>query len=236
MATIYDDMQKPSRPDALNRLFARSVTINWEIVAYIVILAIALVTRFAGLGDRVMSHDESLHTYYSWRLMEAGDFQHTPLMHGPILFHVTAFFYFIFGANDFTARIYPALIGALMVLVPLLFRRWIGRYGALLASIMFLVSPLLLYYNRYIREDTPAILATLLMAYAFFMYLDGPDGLRRKARWLYLLAGAMLWNLATKETAFINIAIFGAFFTVYFLVRVVQYVTCLLYTSPSPRD
>jgi len=75
MATIYDDMQKPSRPDALNRLFARSVTINWEIVAYIVILAIALVTRFAGLGDRVMSHDESLHTYYSWRLYTEGDFR-----------------------------------------------------------------------------------------------------------------------------------------------------------------
>jgi len=230
MATTYQPNQRQEpRPesgfDAISRWLTGSLTINWYTIAYILIVIVALVTRFAGLGDRVMSHDESLHTYYSWRLMEAGDFQHTPLMHGPILFHVTAFFYFIFGANDFTARIYPALIGALMVLVPLLFRRWIGRYGALLASIMFLVSPLLLYYNRYIREDTPAILATLLMAYAFFMYLDGPDGLRRKARWLYLLAGAMLWNLATKETAFINIAIFGAFFTVYFLVRVVQYVT-----------
>src|SRR5690606_39940128 len=58
---------------------------------------------------RVMSHDESLHTRYSYSLYADGNFQHTPLMHGPILFHVTAFFYFLFGDNDFTARLYPAI-------------------------------------------------------------------------------------------------------------------------------
>ncbi|MBE2271132.1 MAG: TIGR03663 family protein, partial [Anaerolinea sp.] len=223
MATTYDNWQKPTRTEGLNRLLARTYAINWEIVVYAVILAIALVTRFAGLGDRVMSHDESLHTYYSWRLFTEGDFQHTPLMHGPILFHVTAFSYFLFGDNDFTARIYPAVLGVLMVMFPILFRRWLGRIGAILASVMILISPMLLFHHRYIREDTPSIFATMIMVYCIFQYLDGTIRARRKPIWLYIFAGALLWNLGSKESAFIYVAIFGAFLTLYFGVRLYQH-------------
>jgi uncharacterized protein (TIGR03663 family) len=203
MATTYDQMQ-PGREDALSRLWARAYTVNWEVIAYAIILIVALVTRFSGLGDRVMSHDESLHTYYSWRLYTEGDFQHTPLMHGPVLFHVTAFFYFLFGDNDYTARLYPAILGVLTVLFPILFRRWLGRTGALLASIMILVSPMLMFHHRYIREDTPSIFFTLIMVFCTFMYVDGPLHLRRKARWLYLFTGAMLLSLGSKESAFMR--------------------------------
>ena len=214
--------QSPEQPDALNRWLARAYTVNWELVAYIAIFVFAVITRFADLGVRVMSHDESLHTYYSWRLATVGDFQHSPLMHGPILFHFTALFYSLFGDTDFTSRLYPAILGVVLTMTPVLFRRWLGRWGALLASIMLLASPLLMYYERYIRHDTPSILSAVLMAYGIFMYLDGPPHLRRRARWLYLVAGMMLWNLGSKETAFIYIAIFGTFIGAYWLIRVFQ--------------
>ncbi len=223
MATMTEQPQSPERVNPVNRLLARSQTVNWELIAYLVIFLLAIFTRFYALGDRVMSHDESLHTRYSYNLYADGNFQHTPLMHGPILFHVTAFFYFMFGDNDFTARLYPAILGVLLVLSPFLFRRWLGRIGALLASVMLLISPLIMYYNRYIREDTPAILYTLVMVYAIMMYLSGPEGQRRRVRWLYLLSIGMIANLGTKETAFINIAVFGSFLTLYWLVRLVQY-------------
>lgn len=224
MATTYDQRgYLPPQSDTLSRWLARAFTVNWYTVAFIVIFVAAVLTRFAGLGDRVMSHDESLHTYYSYLLFENGDFQHTPLMHGPILFHVTAFFYFLFGANDFTSRLYPAILGVLMVMFPLLFQRWLGRTGALLASIMILISPMLLYHHRYIREDTASIFATILMVYCIFMYVDGPLRLRRRARWLYIFAGATLWSLASKEVAFMYIAIFGGFMTLYWLLRMVQH-------------
>jgi uncharacterized protein (TIGR03663 family) len=222
MATTYPQQETTETPDLLNRVLARAYTVNWEAVAYFAIFVLAILTRFVDLGARVMSHDESLHTYYSWRLETAGDFQHTPLMHGPILFHVTAFMYALFGDNDFVARIYPAALGVIMVMMPLLFRRWLGKWGALLASVGLLLSPLLMYYNRYIREDTPSFVSAILMAYAIFMYLDGPEHLRRRARWLYLLIGAMLWSLGTKEVAFFYIAIFGSILTLYWLVRVYQ--------------
>jgi uncharacterized protein (TIGR03663 family) len=144
-------------------------------------------------------------------------------MHGPILFHATAFMYFLFGDNDFTSRIYPAALGVILVMFPLLFRRWLGRWGAILASIMILISPMLMYYNRYIREDTPAVVSAVLMAYCILMYLSGPESQRRRPRWLYILSAAMLWNLGSKETSFIYIFIF-VFLLLYWLARLAQHV------------
>src|SRR5690606_40096194 len=103
MATITEQVKPAETLNPVTRLLTRSQVFNWELIAYLVIFLIAVFTRFYALGDRVMSHDESLHTRYSYNLYADGNFQHTPLMHGPILFHVTAFFYFMFGDNDFTA-------------------------------------------------------------------------------------------------------------------------------------
>lgn len=226
MATTYEQPSPPrdyAADDALSRVLTRGITVNWEVAAYIVILALALFTRFYMLGDRVMSHDESLHTRYSYNLYAEGNFQHTPLMHGPILFHMTALSYFLFDDNDFTARIYTSALGVLMVMFPLLFRPWLGRIGAVLASVMLLISPITLYYNRYIRHDTPSIFFSLVMVLCTFMYINGPLRVRRKAYWLYIFAAAMLGNLGSKETAFIYIAIFGSFLTLYWVVRLVQH-------------
>lgn len=224
MTSITQDFE-PIEPTSnpIERAFAGRFRLNWETWIYILILVLAIFTRFYMLGARTMSHDESLHTKFSWDLYSNGNFAHTPLMHGPILFHITALDYFLFGDNDFTARIYPAVLGILMVMFPLLFRRWLGRWGAILASIMFLISPLIMYYNRYIREDTPSIFYTLVMVYCTFMYLNGPTHLRRKARWLYIFSAALLASMATKEVAFMYIAIFGSFLTLYWLVRMGQY-------------
>jgi uncharacterized protein (TIGR03663 family) len=221
--TTKDNLSADYAANPLNRMLARGYTLNWEAAVYIVILILAIFTRFYGLGDRTMSHDESLHVKFSYDLYSQGVFVHTPLMHGPIIFHATALMYFLFGDNDFTARLYPAILSVLLVMFPLLFRRWLGRWGAILASIMFLISPLMMYYGRYIREDTPSIFFTVIMVYCTFQYLNGPVEVRRKARWLYIFAGAMLASMASKEVAFIYIAIFGSFLTLYWLVRMGQY-------------
>lgn len=216
----YSVPEVPTREAAANRLLTRAYALNWEAIAYGAILLLALVTRFVDLGARVMSHDESLHTYYSWRLYQFGEFQHTPLMHGPLLFHMTALSYFLFGDNDFTARLYPAILGVLIVMFPVLFRRWLGRLGALAASIMLLISPQMLYYSRYIREDIPTIFYLLVMVYGIVQYVDGRP--IRRPGWLLVVSAGLIGMLATKEVAFIYVAIFGSFLTLYWLLRVVQ--------------
>jgi len=217
------DNRDTSEENAVNTLFSRVFTLNWYTIIFLAIFFLAMFTRFYELGERVMSHDESLHTQYSYNLYQDGQFDHTPLMHGPILFHFTALSYYLFGDNDFSARIYAAVVGVMLVMSPLFFRRWLGRWGTILAALMLLASPLLTYYSRYIRHDMPSIFSAVLMAWGIMMYLSGPENQRRRAHWLYIISAAMIWNLGSKETAFIYIAIFGLFLTIYWVVRLLQY-------------
>ena len=217
--TISRTQHQPSSL-AFDRVLTRVYAINWEVVVYTAIFLVAMFTRFWELGVRVMSHDESLHTYYSWELYTSGRFAHTPLMHGPLLFHATAFFYFLFGDSDFSARIYPALLGVAVIMFPLLFRRWIGRWGAIFTSIGLLISPMMMYYSRYIRHDIPSIFFAMVMIYCTLQYVDGKEA--RRPVYLAILAGAMSLLLASKEVSFMYIAIFGSFLTLYWVLRMVQ--------------
>ena len=104
------------RPDNwLERLLSIRVSVNFETLIFASILVAAVITRFYDLDTRVMSHDESLHTYYSWELSEGRGFTHTPLMHGPLQFHLVGLSYFLFGDSDGTARIPAALAGVAAV-------------------------------------------------------------------------------------------------------------------------
>src|SRR5688500_17493962 len=80
-----------------------------EIAIFAGIMLLAVFTRFYMLEARVMSHDESLHTYFSWLLYRGQGYQHSPMMHGPFQFHIVALTYFLFGASDLTSRI-PAVL------------------------------------------------------------------------------------------------------------------------------
>ena len=80
-----------------------------EHVLYVVILLVAVLTRFWDLGSRALHHDESLHSYFSWIYASGNGYIHDPLMHGPFLFHATALMYLLFGATAAVSRITPAL-------------------------------------------------------------------------------------------------------------------------------
>lgn len=209
MTVKSDTLPRKFSLDApLTAIFA----INWEIALYAVMFAAAIFTRFHMLGARVMSHDESLHTLYSWNLYAGKGFQHDPLMHGPFLFHANALIYFLFGDNDFTARVVPALFGVVLVILPYWLRPWLGRYGALAASFMLLISPGILYYSRYIRNEVYINVYTTLMVLAFFQYMR-----TRAARWLFVGAIAVSLMHASKEVSYIHGFIGVSFITLAYM-------------------
>jgi uncharacterized protein (TIGR03663 family) len=172
--------------------------LNWELVLYTTFFVIAVFTHLYHLGTRVMSHDESLHTLYSWNLYAGKGYQHDPLMHGPTLFHFTALMYFLFGDNDFTARLAAALFGIVLVILPYWFRPWLGRLGALSASFMLLISPGILYYTRYIRHEPFMLVWIVLMTMAFFQFMR-----TRNTRWLFVGALSVALMRATMEVSYI---------------------------------
>ena len=171
--------------------------INVELLLYGLLAVIGVITRFWDLGVRAISHDESLHALYSWKLYAGQGYQHSPMMHGPFLFHANALIYALFGDNDFTARIVPALFGVVLILLPYCLRKWLGRTGALVVALLFTISPSFLYYSRYIRNDIYITVWVMLMTIALFKYIDG-----RKDKWLYIGAAAVMFAILTKEVAY----------------------------------
>jgi uncharacterized protein (TIGR03663 family) len=175
---------------------------NIEKVLAVVILLLTVISRFYMLGERVMSHDEVNHVVPSWELYQGSGYRHDPVTHGPFQFHIVALSYFMFGDSDTSARIPAALFSIAAVAVVLFgFRRYLGRTGALIAGLMFMISPFLLFYGRYTRNEGFIELYAVVTLFAILRYLDRGDSLS-----LYLLAVVTIFQFITKETAYIYTA------------------------------
>jgi predicted membrane-bound mannosyltransferase/sugar lactone lactonase YvrE len=185
----------------LDRPVLTSVTLNWEVLIFTLIVIFGFITRFYDLESRVMSHDENSHVYYSWRLSKGQGYQHTPLTHGPLLFHLTAFSYFLFGDNDFTARIPFALFSVATIVFLWSYRRYLGKIGTLIAAGLMVISPFMLYYGRYVRNEALVGLLGVVTLWAILRYLETGE-----AKYTYWLTAATVLHFTTKETSFIYTA------------------------------
>ena len=105
-------------------------------------------------------------------------------------------------------------MGTLLVAFPYLLRRYLGRGGALMTSLLFLISPSFTYYSRYIRMDIPVILFSMVVIWAMFRYLE--EG---KNKHLYILAAGLSLMYATKEVAPIYTILFAIFLVGRFVIR-----------------
>ncbi len=216
--TPTPEAELPAGPGWLSyKPLAAFPNLSVEILLFAAIFLLAVITRFYDLGTRVMSHDESLHTYYSWQLYRGQGYQHNPMMHGPLQFHMLALSYFIFGVNDFTARIPAALFSIAAVAALWYWRRYLGRLGALLAALMMTISPYMLFYGRYVRNEAFVAFYGILALYAVLRYLENGQ-----PRYLYLLTAATALHFTVKETAFIYTAEMLIFLLAYFVSSVTR--------------
>ncbi|RPJ52315.1 MAG: hypothetical protein EHM21_00505 [Chloroflexi bacterium] len=186
-----------------------------ENLLVVIILILAVLSRFTILGERVMSHDEVNHVVPSYDLFQGRGYRHDPVTHGPFQFHVVALSYFLFGDNDFTSRI-PAALFSVASIVFLVFgyRRYLGRAGALIAGLLFLISPYLLFYGRYTRNEGFIELILVVLLYAILRYLEKGDRVG-----LFLVTLATVMHFVIKETAFIYTAEALIFLYVIFLLE-----------------
>src|SRR5438034_85315 len=177
--------------------------LTWEAAAYGVLIACAFGFRLWDLGSRAMHHDESLHSYYAYQILQGHGYEHSPVLHGPFQFFGTALTFFLTGgASDTSARILPALFGGVLVLLPLALRSHLGRLGALLTSALIAFSPALLYYSRFAREDIYAAVFSLGIVICIWRYVE-----EQKPCYLYISAALLALSFATKETTFVFAAI-----------------------------
>lgn len=196
----------------------RWIPFNLETLTIAIIFLMAVVSRFYDLGARAISHDEVNHVVPAYGFYQDGNYYYDPLSHGPIQFHMMALSYFLFGDNDFTSRIPAATFSVAVVLLGmLLFRRYFGRAGAIAAGVMLLISPFMLYYGRYARNEIYIVMWGLLTIYAILRYLEKGE------RWaLFLFTAANALHFVDKATSYIFAAMELIFLAVYLLDRLTR--------------
>jgi len=94
-ATINTWLDRPLFP------FWPHFTVYHAIV--ILILVVAVSSRFIMLGERVMSHDEVNHVVPAYTFYQGGGYRYDPVTHGPLQFHLITLSYTLFGDSDFSA-------------------------------------------------------------------------------------------------------------------------------------
>jgi len=173
--------------------------IKLEHLLVTIIIIVAVISRFYEVGLRVMSHDEVNHVVPSYSLYQGKGYVHDPVTHGPMQFHLLATSYFLFGDSDTSSRIPSALFSiATIIFVLFAYRRYLGRTGALFSGLFFLISPFMLFYGRYTRNESFIGLFSVIMLYAVLHYLE-----KGKTSTLYLYTVALGLYFCTKETSFI---------------------------------
>jgi uncharacterized protein (TIGR03663 family) len=185
----------------------RSALATREALAYAALVGAALALRLFDLSSRAFHHDESQHGYFSWLFSAGHGYHYDPILHGPLRDLVTGSLFFLFGDGDGTARLGSALFGSLLVALPFLLRRQLGRTASFTAAVLFCVSPAYLYYSRFEREDIYVAALTLALTVAVFRFLDRPRPWHPS-----VILGLLAASFATKETTYITVFVAGTFF------------------------
>ncbi len=201
----------------LDRPFRSVVDVNWETVLYTIIIILAIISRLYLVGERAMSHDEVSHVYFSWRLYQGEGYQHDPVTHGPLQFHLIALSYFLFNDNDFSARVPAALFSIATIAFMWFYRRYLGRAGALITALLLLISPFLIYYGRYARNEAFVAFFGVVTLWSVLRYLE-----TGAAKYLLTLTAITALHFTSKETSFIYTAQALIFLALYFFFRVYQ--------------
>lgn len=181
-------------------------------IALFVITLAAIVTRFLDAENKPFHHDESLHAYYSNRVANGNPHVYDGMLHGPFLYYFVGSFMFLLGklglmqgaGRDIIAHVPASLFGVLVVLSPLFVRRFIGNLATLVLMLLLLVSPVTMYFGRFLREDVFTSIWVLGTLMALFRY-----ALTQKAWALYTAVALLALHFTNKENSYLHTFVWG---------------------------
>ena len=160
------------------------------------LLLIAVVTRFYALDSRPIDHDESIHAYLSFRLLNNHEYRYDPAYHGPFIYFSTAGIFGVFGDSKFTARLVPVVFSFIGIFFAARMKKFYS-YAPVFALIM-VFSPSILYYSRYLRNDMIVLSSFIAVIYSYFSYR-----LERKSVYIYLAVVFSAIMISSKENGYL---------------------------------
>ncbi|MGI6022974.1 MAG: flippase activity-associated protein Agl23 [Methanoculleus sp.] len=175
---------------------------------FLLILLVTIVLRFYQLDLKLFHHDEAIHAWFSYRLLTEGTYSYDPMYHGPFLYYTAAGIFSLLGDSDLVGRILPALFGTLLVplLYPIYRLGYLDQKQTLVAALFLAVSPSMVYFSRFLRNDIYIAFFTLALLVALLYYFE-----RGQMRYALLAGAAAGLGMSTKENMPIVLLIFGIF-------------------------
>lgn len=158
-----------------------------EHALYVLAILLGLGFRLLKLGALPLSDFEA-----AWALqaLHVAQGLHPALDPNPAYIQLTALLFYLFGGTEFLARLWPALAGSALVLVPFFFRDRLGRLPALVLAFGLALDPGLAAISRLAGGSMLAV-AFFMLAWAMW------EQAHRSAAGLFmglaLLAGPSVW-------------------------------------------
>jgi hypothetical protein len=121
-----------------------------------------------------------------------------------LLLSLNSLAFLLFGVSDSSARLASALLGSLLVMLPLTLRRQLGRRVCLLAAAILALSPTALFLSRTLNGEVALAVGALLVIAGFFNWTE--DG---RQRWLFLAAIGLALALTAGPMIFSVLIVFG---------------------------
>ena len=162
--------------------------------AFILAVAVALYLRFYRLEIKPLHHDEGVNSHFLLSLINDGHYKYDPTnYHGPSLYYFTLLSVKILGESEFALRFFPALCGALTVVLMWGLRRGLGLVGTPVAAWSLALSPGLVYFSRdFIHESSFVFFMTGMIVAAYNWKKTS------SIFWLSIFTGLLF---STKETS-----------------------------------
>ncbi|NMC62653.1 MAG: TIGR03663 family protein [SAR324 cluster bacterium] len=198
------------RVDTAKEVFPYFSAAEW--IFFSILLIAGLLLRWISLDYLPLHHDESIHAMfgqYFYDFPELQYYKYDPEYHGPTLYMLLRLIYTSFGSTDASARSPITIIGSLMIFVPFLFRRYLKPTTTLFLTAAISLSPTLVYWSRFLRED-------FIVIFGMFLVLYGATLAKESARSFFILTGIAL-NWATKANVFVFLGILVGYLIFEFL-------------------
>ena len=164
------------------------------------VLIVGIAARQLLLGPAPFHPDEAIHAFFAQGF---GGYHYDPVYHGPLLYHLVAAVFGIFGSYDFTARLVPSLLGVgLLALILFPMRRFVGNKAAIAGAALVAISPSIVTYSRHLLHDSLVLFLTMgaVLCFAWTLQLSSDSREGRNVR-IGLVAFLTLF-LATKANFF----------------------------------
>jgi len=194
-----------------------TITLSTRVIIAAIVVVFILFTRLYDLDRKALMHDECMFAYYSWHLAMKGDYLYQPILHGPLLQNMNALMFIVLGDTTYMMRFFPALCGILLFVVLYGFRERFDKNGMTALLVLAALSPFLMFYSRFCRNDIPFALFSLLILFFYWKFFREGGG---KNLIFAILSSVTL--ICIKENQLIYFFTIFTFAGLLFLVDIIQ--------------